>query len=70
MLCGPDEVEFVNLLANIITLLLDVKNVPFEVYDALRNNVLISLQKDPNDPTKVRPIGMGSIIRKQRLVRC
>ena len=75
-LCGnggaqhPDEVAFANLLANIITLLLDVKNVPFEVYDALRNTVLISLQKDPNDPTKVRPIGMGHILRKLCCIVC
>ena len=73
-LCGsaqhPDEIMFANLLANIITLLLDVKNVPFEVYDALRNTVLISLQKDPNDPTKVRPIGMGHILRKLCCIVC
>ena len=69
-LCGtgrienPDEETFVNLLAKIISLLLDVKNVPSEVFDALRDNVLMPIEKDPNDPTKIRPIGMGYMIRK------
>jgi len=75
-LCGgggdqhPDEDEFVNHLASIITLLLDVKHAPFQVYDALRDNVLIALQKDPNDPNKIRPIGMGYLIRKLCCIVC
>ena len=75
-LCGsggdqhPDEDEFVNHLASIITLLLDVKQVPFEVYDALRDNALIALQKDPTDPNKIRPIGMGYLIRKLCCIVC
>ena len=75
-LCGiggdqrPDENEFVNLLASIISLLLDVKNVPIEVYDALRDNILLALQKDPNDPSKVRPVGMGYSIRKLCCIVC
>ena len=75
-LCGiggdqrPDENEFVNLLASIISLLLDVKNVPFEVYDALRDNILLALQKDPNDPSKIRPVGMGYSIRKLCCIVC
>jgi hypothetical protein len=67
---NSDEEEFSTLLASIISLLLDVKDVPSEVFDALRDNVLIPIQKDPNDPSKVRPIGMGYMIRKLCSIVC
>ena len=57
----PDEERFAQLLADIVVLLLDVNDVPTEVYDALRDNVLIAIPKGGGD---VRPIGMGSTIRK------
>ena len=76
-LCGnggvqhPDEDDFVNFFASIIALLLDVKNVPFEVYDVLRDNILIAIQKDPKDPSKgYRPIGMGCPLRKLCGIAC
>jgi hypothetical protein len=57
----PDEERFAELLADILVLLIDVTEVPTEVYDALRDNALIAIPKGNGD---VRPIGMGSTIRK------
>ena len=55
-----DENQFAQLFADIIVLIIDDK-VPKEVYDTLRDNELIALPKSNGD---VRPVGMGSSIRK------
>jgi hypothetical protein len=56
----PGQQEFANLLANICTLIMD-GDAPREVYDLLRDNELVAIPKSNND---VRPIGMGSTLRK------
>jgi hypothetical protein len=57
----PEEERFATLLAQIVVLLLDTREVPAEVYDALRDNSLVAIPKSNGD---VRPIGMGVTLRK------
>lgn len=52
--------EFANLLADIIVLLLD-GNAPVELYHLIREIELVALPKGDND---VRPVGMGMVLRK------
>jgi hypothetical protein len=57
----PSEEVFADLFTNMLVLLLDVKDVPSDVYKFLRLNKLVAIPK-PDD--SIRPIGMGSIFRK------
>jgi hypothetical protein len=54
------DTEFTQCLTGVINLLLR-SEAPPEIHTFLRANVLIALPKGPED---VRPIGMGSVIRK------
>jgi len=57
----PSEEVFADLFTNMLVLLLDVKDVPSDVYKFLRLNKLVAIPK-PDD--SIRPIGMGSNFRK------
>ncbi|MEY4350407.1 MAG: hypothetical protein RL078_454, partial [Bacteroidota bacterium] len=57
----PSEEVFAELFTSILVLLIDVKDVPSDVYKFLRLNKLVAIPK-PDD--SIRPIGMGSIFRK------
>jgi hypothetical protein len=57
----PAEEEVAKLLTSVIVLLMDVKDVPVDIYDYLRTNNLVAL---PKKDGSVRPIGMGSVWRK------
>ena len=62
---GRPEIQteniFADLLANIIILIIDVKEVAPDVYDFLRLNKLVAI---PKPDGSIRPLGMGSTIRK------
>ena len=61
---APDENIFVNNLTKILILILDDKILP-EVYDHLRDNKLVGIPKHSKSGTPdVRPIGMGTYLRK------
>ena len=52
---APTETEYADLFTDIIVLLMDVKEVPKEVYVFLRLNTLVALEKSDKG---VRPVGM------------
>ena len=58
---APTETEYADLFTDIIVLLMDVKEVPKEVYVFLRLNTLVALEKSDKG---VRPVGMGCMLRK------